>query len=46
MNFLHKSNNTAMKNSKNGENVQMTLTYDLHLTLNLSLTFDLDFLDK
>ena len=31
---------------QNSENFQMTLTFDLYLTLTLSLTFDLDDLEK
>ena len=33
-------------NIQNSENFQMTLTFDLYLTLTLSLTFDLDDLKK
>ena len=33
-------------NIQNSENCQMTLTFDLYLTLTLSLTFDLDDLKK
>ena len=33
-------------NIQNSEKIQMTLTFDLYLTLTLSLTFDLDDLKK